>query len=47
VLLDIDGPDSPLGFIPGEGAEVGAGGEPQDQVLKAEEVAADAPKVTT
>jgi len=45
-LLDLARPDSPLGFIAGEDAQVGAGGEPQDQVLKAEEAAGDAPEVT-
>lgn len=41
-LLDLDGPDSPLGFIVGEDVQVGAGGEPQDQVFKAEEAAGEA-----
>jgi len=41
-LLDLDGPDCPLGFVVGEDVQVGAGGEPQDQVLEAEEAAGEA-----
>jgi hypothetical protein len=41
-LLDLDGPDRPLGLAVGEDVQVGAGGEPQDEVLVAEEPAGDA-----
>ena len=40
-LLDFDRPDCPLGFVVGEDVEVEPGGEPQDQVLEAEEPAGD------
>ena len=40
-LLDLDGPDCPLGFVVGEDVQVGAGGEAQDQVLEAEEAAGE------
>ena len=40
-LLDLDGPDRPLGFVVGEDVQVRAGGEPQDQVLEAEEAAGE------
>ena len=41
-LLDLDGPDCPLGFVVGEDVQVGAGGEPQDQVLEGAEPAGEA-----
>jgi hypothetical protein len=41
-LLDLDGPDCPLDFVAGEDVQVGAGDEPQDQVLEAEEAAGEA-----
>ena len=44
-LLDLDRPDRPLSFVVGEDVQVGAGGEPQDQVLEAEEAAGEAPGV--
>src|SRR5271170_6089946 len=41
-LLDLGGPDCPLGFIIGEDVQVGAGGEPQDHVLAVAEPAGEA-----
>ena len=41
-LLDLDGPDCPLGFIVREDVQVRAGGEPQDQVLEGAEPAGEA-----
>ena len=45
-LLDLDGPDRPLGFIIGEDVQVRTGGESQDQVLEGAEPAGEAAGVS-
>ena len=41
-LLDLHRPDRPLCFVVGEDVQIRVGGEPQDQVLEAEEPAGEA-----